>query len=141
MGLSVKYNHGSDGGTSSCQIIIMEETKNRSLSKSGFIITILVVLIGGGVITYYVKHATHIHTPYLIAVAVSWVIGMLQTKKGWMWVIALCAVITTGYFLILGATEHDQAKRELELFGLIGALILSFVGSFLGAFVKRAIDS
>jgi hypothetical protein len=119
----------------------MQQTKEESFTKPGFILATLVVLIGGGAITYFVKNATHIHTPYLIAVAVSLIIGILQTKKGWIWAIALCIVITIGYFLILGATEHDTAKRELELFGLAGALLLTFVGSFLGAFIKRAVDS
>jgi hypothetical protein len=116
------------------------QQKNNSTSLLTTIGKAVLILIAGALITYSIKNSTHIHTPYLITVAISIVIGIVSPRKGWISALALCAILAVGYFFVLGSTSHDNAQQDLEIFGLVGSMVLAFVGSFLGAYIKRAFD-
>ena len=96
-------------------------------------------LISSAVILLCIKITPAIHLPYFVATALATGLGFLESRKGWF--LALVQAITiwvlyTGFF----PTTDGPADRDLEMFGLYGSMILSFVGSFIGALLKRGLE-
>jgi hypothetical protein len=117
---------------------------NDDQKKSGLpVLTgkVLIVLTGSAVIIYLIKNASHIHSPYLAAVLSAMVIGFRESKKGWILATAQCGLIVLGYSLLHDKGTQERARQEWEIFALIGSLALTFAGSFLAGFMKRALSS
>ncbi|WAC14087.1 hypothetical protein [Dyadobacter pollutisoli] len=93
--------------------------------------SILVILV--------VKKAESVHLPYLVAVFSAIAIGFVEPHKGWLLALMQCIVVLSGYFLFTTQPETTSG-RELENFSLYGSVILTFVASFLGGFMKRALN-
>ena len=53
--------------------------------------------------------------------------------------LAQAATIWLSYALFV-PTPDGPADRDIENFGLYGSMILTFVGSFIGGLLKRALD-
>jgi hypothetical protein len=86
-----------------------------------------------------VKDAESVHLPYLVAVFSAIVIGFVEPHKGWLLALMQCILVLSGYFLFTTQPE-TSGSRELENFSLYGSVILTFVASFLGGFMKRALN-
>ena len=106
----------------------------RLLVNSGLVICTSVLML------FIIKNATSIHLPYLIATLTAICIGFVEPHKGWILAIMQCIFILGGYYLFTEIPANG-GKKELEYFCLYGSAILTFMGSFLGAFLKRAINN
>ncbi|MHA4740069.1 hypothetical protein [Dyadobacter sp. MSC1_007] len=103
------------------------------------IINVLIVLITSALLVYVIKQAESIHLPYLLAVLSAVCIGFIEPYKGWLLAILQSALIVSGYFIFTSVPDSG-ARQELENFSLYGSMILTFAASFVGAFLKRALN-
>lgn len=115
-----------------------------SASNAGFFtkrmaINVAIVILTSALLVYVIKTAESIHLPYLVAVFTAISLGFIEPYKGWLLAIIQCILLLTGYFLFT-ARPDDQARQELENFSLYGSMILTFAASFLGGFLKRALN-
>jgi apolipoprotein N-acyltransferase len=99
----------------------------------------VMILLTSALLVYVIKNAESIHLPYLVAVFSAISIGFAEPYKGWLLAILQCMLLLAGYFLLTTLPE-GQARQELENFSLYGSVILTFVASFLGGFLKRALN-
>ncbi|KQS28389.1 hypothetical protein ASG33_17195 [Dyadobacter sp. Leaf189] len=99
----------------------------------------LLVLATSSIIVYVIEDAEGIHLPYLVAVFSAISIGFAEPYRGWMLAILQCVLIYLGYHFFATPPE-GSALKELHNFSLYGSMILTFAGSFLGAFMKRALN-
>jgi len=90
-------------------------------------------------ISNVIKNAESIHLPYLVAVFAAISIGFAEPYKGWLLAIMQCILMLAGYHFFTDLPE-DRARQELENFSLYGSMILTFAASFLGGFLKRALN-
>ena len=97
-----------------------------------------IVLVFSALVVAVIKGAESIHVPYIVAVLSAMVLGFVEPRKGWFLALLQCVCILAGYFLFTDLPE-SSAAQELENFSLYGSLILTFVASFLGGFIKRAL--
>lgn len=115
-----------------------------SASNAGFfnkrmVINVAIVILTSTLLVYVIKTAESIHLPYLAAVFTAISLGFIEPYKGWLLAIIQCILLLAGYFLFT-ARPDDQARQELENFSLYGSMILTFAASFLGGFLKRALN-
>ena len=106
----------------------------RLLANSGLVICTSALML------FIIKNASSIHLPYLIATLTAICIGFVEPHKGWILAIMQCSLLLAGYYLFTEIPVNG-GKKELEYFCLFGSAILTFMGSFLGAFLKRAINN
>jgi hypothetical protein len=89
---------------------------------------------------YAIKQSPVIHGPYLMAAVSAAAIGFAEPRKGWFLAILQVVSILVGYY-VFTETPTNGGKRELEAFNLYGSIGLTFVGSFIGSILKRAMGS
>lgn len=112
---------------------------NKPFFDKRIVINMVVIILTSALLLYVVKNAESIHLPYLIAVFSAISIGFAEPYKGWLLAVMQCVLLLAGYFLFTALPDHD-ARQELENFSLYGAMILTFAASFLGGFLKRALN-
>lgn len=103
------------------------------------VVSSCMVVFTSGLVVAVIKDAESIHLPYLVAVFSAIILGFTEPRKGWLLALLQCALVLAGYFLFT-AQPANEAARELENFSLYGSIILTFVASFLGGFMKRALN-
>jgi tetratricopeptide (TPR) repeat protein len=108
---------------------------NRRLLINSFL-----VVFTSAVLLYFIKHSEGIHIPYLVAVFWAITLGFAEPRKGWLLALLQSLFLFIGYQLIDNSSK-STAQQELEYFSLFGSILLTFTGSFLGAFMKRAMAS
>lgn len=96
-------------------------------------------LLSSVLILVCIKITPSIHLPYFITPALAACIGFLEPRRGWLLAVVQATVIWLIYQLIV-PTPDDYADGQVEAFGLYGSMILTFVGSFIGGLLKRALD-
>lgn len=102
-------------------------------------INMVMIVMTSALLVYVIKNAESIHLPYLVAVFAAISIGFVEPYKGWLLAVMQCILLAAGYFLLTSRPD-DQARQELENFSLYGSMILTFAASFLGGFLKRALN-
>lgn len=95
------------------------------------------ILLSSVLILLIIKRSPVIHWPYLAAASSAVAIGFLETRKGWVLALQQAITLFIGYTFIIGPSEIST-QREVEAFGLYGSIGLTFIGSLLGSFIKRA---
>lgn len=101
-----------------------------------FLAPLAAVLMGA--LTAVIIHDTSgVHFPLLAAVAAGIILGVIDPKKGWIAALVQSVVLVIGV-LVVGRSGDVP---DIELHSLVGAVGLTFAGSFIGAFIKRAFDS
>ncbi|WP_338872409.1 tetratricopeptide repeat protein [Spirosoma sp. SC4-14] len=103
-----------------------------------FLSHVALILINSTILLVVIKKSTVIHLPYLLAAVAAAIIGFLEPRKGWILAIIQAATLWIGYTFFTTVPENNNA-RDLETFGLYGAIILTFIGSFIGGVLKRAL--
>ncbi len=126
------------------QDFLKTNSSKPAASKAPFLdkrlaINMVMIILTSALLVYVIKNAESIHLPYLVAVFASISIGFVEPYKGWLLAIMQCILLLAGYFLFTMA-PRDQARQELENFSLYGSMILTFAASFLGGFLKRALN-
>ena len=97
------------------------------------LLTVLVSLL----LLFVIKHSPVIHWPYLVAAASAAGIGFLEPRRGWALAIVQVITLWIGYHFLATATE-SSTQREVEAFSLYGSMGLTFIGSFVGSILQRA---
>jgi len=115
------------------------QKKTPLLDKRLAINSILIVATSI-VIILTIKDSEGIHLPFLLAAVSSVSIGFVEPVRGWILAIAQCALLLAGYFLFTQIPEN-MGRLEVENFSLYGSCILTFAGSFIGGFFKRALTA
>lgn len=103
----------------------------RLLTNAAFVLLHSVVLLT------IIKQSPVIHWPYLMAAISAAAIGFAEPRKGWFLAILQAIALWIGYTVFTKAPTRG-GQRELEAFSLYGSMILTFVGSFIGSVLKRA---
>lgn len=103
----------------------------RLLTNAAFVLLHSVVLLT------VVKWSPVIHWPYLMAAVSAALIGFAEPRKGWLLAIFQALALWIGYTFFTEAPIKG-GQRELEAFNLYGSIGLTFVGSFIGSILKRA---
>lgn len=130
----------ADAGLQSLQA----DSSSPSVTKAPFfdkrlVINMMMVILTSALLVYVIKQSESIHLPYLVAVFSAISLGFVEPYKGWLLAITQCALMLAGYFLLTSLPD-DRARQELENFSLYGSVILTFAASFLGGFLKRALN-
>jgi len=86
-----------------------------------------------------IKITPSIHLPYFVTPALAAGLGFLEPRRGWLLAVVQATIIWLSYKLIV-PTPDNYADGQVEAFGLYGSMILTFVGSFIGGLLKRALD-
>ncbi len=95
------------------------------------------VLVHSAMLLAAIKLSPVIHWPYLMAAVSAAAIGFAEPRKGWFLAFLQSTAILISYYL-LTQTPARSGERELEAFNLYGSIGLTFVGSFVGSILKRA---
>ncbi len=111
----------------------MDDVKKRSVYLTGAIAAIVL----GGATAWLIRGTTGVHIPLLAAAVAGIILGLIDPRKGWIPALIQSAVLVTGVL----AAGRSGPVPEIEYHSLIGAVGLTFAGSFIGAFIKRAFDS
>jgi tetratricopeptide (TPR) repeat protein len=95
------------------------------------------VLINSIVLLIIIKKSPVIHWPYIMAASSAAAIGFAEPRKGWILAIIQSASLWIAFTFF---TDHptNNELRGLEAFNLYGSIGLTFVGSFIGGILKRA---
>ncbi len=117
----------------------LEQPKIPLVDKRLAINSIL-ILATSVILVLSIKDAEGIHLPYLLAAVSSISIGFVEPVRGWILAISQCVLLLVGYFVFTDIPE-SSGKVELENFSLYGSCILTFAGSFIGAFFKKALKA
>lgn len=117
----------------------LEQPKIPLVDKRLAINSIL-ILATSVILILSIKDAEGIHLPYLLAAVSSISIGFVEPVRGWILAISQCVLLIVGYFVFTDIPE-SSGKVELENFSLYGSCILTFAGSFIGAFFKKALNA
>ncbi len=144
LGQSVDYQHDLDQATKieeaanlhSVSVSPPESTPffdRRLLTNAAF------VLVHSAMLLVAVKLSSVIHWPYLMASVSAAAIGFAEPRKGWFLAFLQAIAILVGYYLFT-QTPTRSGERELEAFCLYGSIGLTFVGSFVGSILKRAMS-
>lgn len=112
---------------------------NTSFFDRRLLLNLGLTLVSSLVILICIKITSTIHLPYFVTPALAAGIGFLEPRKGWFLAIVQASVIWLGYMIFV-PNPDGSADRDVENFGLYGSIILTFVGSFIGGFLKRALD-
>jgi tetratricopeptide (TPR) repeat protein len=100
----------------------------------------ILIVITSAIMIIQIKGSEGIHLPYFLAVASAISIGFVEPVKGWILAICQCIFLVAGYYLFTQIPENT-GRQEIENFSLYGSCILTFAGSFIGGFFKRAISA
>lgn len=124
--------------------LLKSNAAGPALSKTPFFdrklaINMIMIVLTSALLVYVIKNAESIHMPYLVAVFAAISIGFAEPYRGWLLAIMQCILMLAGYFLLTDLPK-DNARQELENFSLYGSMILTFAASFLGGFLKRALN-
>jgi tetratricopeptide (TPR) repeat protein len=103
-------------------------------------INALLIIVTSILIIIMIKQAEGIHLPFLLAVFSAITIGIVEPLKGWALAIFQCILLIGGYYLFTKMPEN-MGRQEVENFSLYGSCVLTFAGSFIGGFLKRAFIS
>lgn len=105
-----------------------------------FLVNIILIICTSAILIAVIKQAESIHLPYLVAVFSAICIGFVEPRKGWLLAVLQSLFLVSGYFLFTALPESG-GRQEVENFSLYGSVILTFAASFLGSFLKRAINT
>ena len=100
----------------------------------------LLIFVTSVILILSIKDAESIHLPYLLAAVSAISIGFVEPVRGWILAISQCILLLAGYFLFTKIPD-SSGRQELENFSLYGSCILTFAGSFIGGFFKRALNA
>lgn len=95
------------------------------------------VLLHSVLLLMVIKRSPVIHWPYLMAAVSAAAIGFSEPRKGWFLALLQAVSLWLGYTFFTD-TPANGGQRELEAFSLYGSIGLTFVGSFIGSILKRA---
>ena len=120
--------------------MVMEDlpAKKPPLNIKKILANISLVFSTGILLVIVIKRSESIHLPYFLAALSAIALGFAEPHKGWILALGQCFLVMCGYYLFTQIPENGS-KAELENFSLYGSAVLIFAGSFLGAFLKRAI--
>ena len=127
-------------------IALEEQAKNhpegkpaapRSFFDRRFLINAGFVLLNSLLLLFVIKQSPVIHWPYILAASSAAAIGFAESRKGWALAILQAVILFLGYTLFTDKPTNNQL-RGLEAFNLYGSIGLTFVGSFIGGILKRA---
>lgn len=111
----------------------------KSFFNRQLLLNLGLTLLGSVLILVCIKITPAIHLPYFVATALATGLGFLEPRKGWF--LALTQAITIWVlFTVFFPNPDGPADRDIEMFGLYGSMILSFIGSFIGALLKRGLE-
>lgn len=103
-------------------------------------INAILIVVTSILVIVMIKHADGIHLPFLLAVFSAITIGIVEPVKGWALAIFQCILLVAGYYLFTKIPDN-MGRQEVENFSLYGSCVLTFAGSFIGGFLKRAFIS
>ncbi|GLU52552.1 hypothetical protein Dfri01_20130 [Dyadobacter frigoris] len=115
---------------------VVTKPKDPFIDKRLAINSVLIIATSILVIVI-IKKSEGIHLPFLLAVFSAISIGIVEPVKGWILAIFQCILLVAGYFLFTDLPQN-AGRQEVESFSLYGSCVLTFAGSFIGAFLKRA---
>ena len=128
------------------QAIVLEEQakngqtparKSTTFFDRRLLTNIAFVLINSVLLLVVIKKSPVIHWPYILAASSATAIGFAEPRKGWVLAIVQSAALWLGYTLFTDMPTNNEV-RGLEAFNLYGSIGLTFIGSFIGGILKRA---
>ncbi len=107
-----------------------------------FLKGLLLSLLTAPVIVYSIYGTEGVHLPLFLATLSAVGIGFIDPEKGWLLAIVQAILLLVGVLVLTGmVTGRERSHPDIELQSLYGAVGLTFAGSFIGAYMKRALDS
>ncbi len=95
------------------------------------------VLVNSIVLLVIIKKSPVIHWPYIMAASSAAAIGFAEPRKGWVLAVIQSVSLWISFTFFTDHPTNNQI-RGLEAFNLYGSIGLTFVGSFIGGILKRA---
>lgn len=111
----------------------MEDAKKPSVYLVGAVAAVVL----GAATAWLIHDTTGVHIPLLAAAVAGIILGLIDPRRGWIAALIQSVVLIVGV-LVAG---RSAPVPEIEYHSLIGSVGLTFAGSFIGAFIKRAFDN
>ena len=99
---------------------------------------LLLAALSGLILLFVIGQSESIHISFLAIVLLSAGLGVLQPRKGWMLALVQIGVILIGYFLL--KNNQSLMPSKVAEFCTYVSPFPTLVGSFMGAFIKRALS-
>jgi tetratricopeptide (TPR) repeat protein len=113
-----------------------EDKGSQKVVDRKLLANLLLTVFTTALLLWVIKNAAGIHLPYLLTVAASVSLGFVEPHRGWVLAVFQVALLWLGY-IFLTAQPQNSGQSEFESFS---SMVLTFAGSFLGAFLKRALN-
>lgn len=116
------------------------ENKTSTDKPTSFLVLLgkgLFAVISSALIVYSIKASNQIYIPTFVAGLSGLLIGFIAPRKGWMLALLQNTVLIVMFWATAGS-ELTGSRLELELFSLVGSVLLTFIVSLGAAFIKRA---
>lgn len=81
-----------------------------------------------------------VHLPFLINILFSLGLGWIQPRKGWALALVQVLSVLGGYLILNSAQLLEAEHPDVARFAAYLAAMPTLTGSFLGAFMKRAVS-
>lgn len=104
---------------------------------SVYLVGAVAAFILGAATAWLIHGTTGVHIPLLAAAVAGIILGLIDPRRGWIAALIQSVVLVVGVLV----TGRSAPVPEIEYHSLIGSVGLTFAGSFIGAFIKRAFDS
>ena len=99
---------------------------------------LFIAALSGLVLLFIIGKSESIHISFLAIVLLSAGLGVIQPRKGWMLALTQIGIILIGYFLL--KDNKDFMPSKVAEFCTYVSPFPTFVGSFMGAFIKRSLS-
>lgn len=99
---------------------------------------LFIAAVSGLLLIFIIGQSESIHISFLAIVLFSAGLGVLQPRKGWMLALVQVGVILVGYFVL--KDSKDLMPSKVAEFCTYVSPFPTLVGSFMGAFIKRALS-
>ena len=96
-------------------------------------------LLSGVILTVLKFKSETVHMPFLLNVVFSFGLGWLQPQRGWVLAALQLLTIVLLYLLLLSTGWLVPARADIAQFTTYLAIFPTLAGSFMGAFLRRAI--
>ncbi|MFN8354636.1 MAG: hypothetical protein U0Y10_09330 [Spirosomataceae bacterium] len=107
------------------------------MAQRKFYLHLLLAALNGILMVVVIAKAESIHVSLLVVTLTSVGLGVLQPLRGWLLALTQVLVIVVGFFIMKNDTAFMTSP--VAEFCTYASVFPTLVGSFIGAFMKRAL--
>ena len=122
-----------------CDLLVTAAGERSIASETSSILVAFAAVVCGCGAAYVDFHANEVQTTLLVLLVSSFALGCIKPRRTWLSALIMAAVLP-GVHVIVFAFRSSETSQEhpylSRLMMLLPALVASFVGAYLGAFLR-----